>query len=132
MKQIDQNGQPVKCLQTKVRAQIWDTAGQERYQSLGTSFYRGADCCFLVYDITNKSSLDNIENWWELFIQKSMIQDPETFPFMVVGNKTDLEDQRVVTEEQAQKFVKDLGNDIEHMETSAKDNTNVNQAFEFI
>ena len=48
---------------------------------------------------------------------------------MVVGNKTDLEEQRVVTEEQAQKFVKDLGNDIEHMETSAKDNTNVNQAF---
>ena len=56
-----------------VMLQIWDTAGQERYQSLGTSFYRGADCCFLVYDITNKSSLDNIENWWELFIQKSMI-----------------------------------------------------------
>ena len=33
--------------------QIWDTAGQERYQSLGTAFYSGADCCFLVYDITN-------------------------------------------------------------------------------
>ena len=37
-----------------VTLQIWDTAGQERYQSLGTAFYRGADCCFLVYDITNQ------------------------------------------------------------------------------
>ena len=41
-----------------VMLQIWDTAGQERYQSLGTAFYRGADCCFLVYDITNRRSLD--------------------------------------------------------------------------
>lgn len=80
--------------------QIWDTAGQERFQSLGTSFYRGADCCLLVYDITNKSSLDNIESWWELFIQKSMVQDQESFPFMVVGNKSDLaEEGRVVSTE---------------------------------
>jgi len=48
--------------------QIWDTAGQERYQSLGTAFYRGADCCFLVYDITNKASLDSIENWKNNFL----------------------------------------------------------------
>ena len=52
-----------------------------------------------------------------------MVQDPETFPFMVVGNKSDLNaDGRVVTTEQAQKFVKELGSGIEHIETSAKDN----------
>lgn len=51
-----------------VMLQIWDTAGQERYQSLGTAFYRGADCCFLVYDISNKASLDNIENWKDSFL----------------------------------------------------------------
>lgn len=48
--------------------QIWDTAGQERYQSLGTAFYRGADCCFLCYDITNKASLENIDNWKTSFL----------------------------------------------------------------
>jgi Ras-related protein Rab-7A len=59
-----------------------------------------------------------------------MVQDPETFPFMVVGNKSDMgADGRVVTTEQAQKFVKELGNEIEHIETSAKDNQNVAKAF---
>ena len=50
--------------------QIWDTAGQEKFRSLGGAFYRGADCCVLVYDITNRKvkvifikSCDNIESW---------------------------------------------------------------------
>lgn len=51
-----------------VTLQIWDTAGQERYQSLGTAFYRGADCAFLVYDITNNWSFDNVTNWRNSFL----------------------------------------------------------------
>ena len=51
-----------------VTLQIWDTAGQERYQSLGTAFYRGADCAFLVYDITNTWSFDNVANWKNSFL----------------------------------------------------------------
>ncbi len=85
-----------------VTLQIWDTAGQERYQSLGTAFYRGADCAFLVYDITNSWSFDNIPNWKNSFLQKSMVSMPETFPFMVVGNKLDLaDDSRAVEKSQA-------------------------------
>ena len=76
-----------------VTLQIWDTAGQERYQSLGTAFYRGADCAFLVYDITNTWSFDNVANWKNSFLQKSMVSMPETFPFMVVGNKLDMADE---------------------------------------
>ena len=79
-----------------VTLQIWDTAGQERYQSLGTAFYRGADCAFLVYDITNNWSFDNLQNWKQSFLQKSMVSMPESFPFMVVGNKIDLESERTV------------------------------------
>ena len=52
-KEIDIDGK-------NVTLQIWDTAGQERYQSLGTAFYRGADCALLVYDITNNWSFDNL------------------------------------------------------------------------
>lgn len=74
--------------------QIWDTAGQERYQSLGTAFYRGADCCLLVYDITNLASYENVMTWKNSFLQKSMVVMPESFPFMVVGNKIDLESDR--------------------------------------
>ena len=51
-----------------VTLQIWDTAGQERYQSLGTAFYRGADCAFLVYDITNQNSFEQIATWKHSFL----------------------------------------------------------------
>jgi hypothetical protein len=48
--------------------QIWDTAGQERFQSLGVAFYRGADCCVLVYDVNVMKSFDNLDNWREEFL----------------------------------------------------------------
>lgn len=48
--------------------QIWDTAGQERFQSLGVAFYRGADCCVLVYDVNNSKTFDNLENWRDEFL----------------------------------------------------------------
>jgi len=48
--------------------QIWDTAGQERFQSLGVAFYRGADCCVLVYDVNVMKSFDNLNHWREEFL----------------------------------------------------------------
>ena len=112
-----------------VTLQIWDTAGQERYQSLGTAFYRGADCAFLVYDITNNWSFENVPNWKNSFLQKSMVTSPETFPFMVIGNKLDLEEEnRVVERVQAEAYCKKDGK-MAFMETSARDNLNVEQAF---
>lgn len=112
-----------------VTLQIWDTAGQERYQSLGTAFYRGADCAFLVYDITNNWSFENVPNWKNSFLQKSMVSMPESFPFMVIGNKVDLQDEeRAVDRETAEKYCTTDGN-MEFVETSAKDNINVEEAF---
>lgn len=49
---------------------IWDTAGQERFQSLGVAFYRGADCCVLVYDVNVMKSFDTLENWHEEFLKQ--------------------------------------------------------------
>ena len=51
-----------------VSQQIWDTAGQERFQSLGVAFYRGADCCVLVYDVNVMKSFDNLDNWRDEFL----------------------------------------------------------------
>lgn len=48
--------------------QIWDTAGQERFQSLGVAFYRGADCCVLVYDVNNAKTFDDLDNWRDEFL----------------------------------------------------------------
>lgn len=48
--------------------QIWDTAGQERFQSLGVAFYRGADCCVLVYDVNTQKTFENLDNWRDEFL----------------------------------------------------------------
>ena len=72
--------------------QLWDTAGQERFQSLGTAFYRGADACIIVYDISNPASQQNLGTWKDEFLIQSYPADPASFPFMVVANKVDLLD----------------------------------------
>ena len=55
-----------------VTMQVWDTAGQERYQSLGAAFYRGAEACILVYDITNPASFEHLNTWRQNFLDKAM------------------------------------------------------------
>ena len=79
-----------------------------------------------MYDISNQASLNNVPEWKNSFLQKSMVVSPDTFPFMVIGNKSDLgDDRRQVSCEQAMRVVRDLGSDIDLIETSAKDDSNV-------
>ncbi|CAM4802054.1 unnamed protein product [Rotaria magnacalcarata] len=112
-----------------VTMQIWDTAGQERFQSLGVAFYRGADCCILVYDVTSPTSFRSLDSWRDEFLIQAGPRDPENFPF-VIGNKTDL-DNRMVTARKAQNWCSEKTN-IPHFETSAKDGVNVEKAFETV
>lgn len=112
----------------QVTLQIWDTAGQERFQSLGGAFYRGADCCVLVYDITNSKSFESLESWRDEFLMQGSPKDPENFPFIVLGNKLDKASERKVEGVKAQKWCKSH-NSIEFFETSAKEANNVEQAF---
>lgn len=113
----------------EVTIQIWDTAGQERFQSLGVAFYRGADCCVLVFDVTNPKSFDNLESWKDEFLIQSSPSDPEAFPFVVLGNKVDEKEKRRVSAAKAEAF---CGSKISYFETSAKQATNVSAAFEEI
>lgn len=76
-----------------VNLQIWDTAGQERYQSLGSAFYRGADACVLVYDMTDARSFDALDSWRDEFLISAAPRDPDSFPFVVMGNKVDVIDR---------------------------------------
>jgi len=115
-----------------VTLQIWDTAGQERFQSLGVAFYRGADSCVLVHDITDSKSFDNLESWMDEFLVHAAPRNPETFPFVVLGNKADLASKkRQVQTQKAQSWCQSKGN-IPHFETSAKEAVNVEQAFQTI
>lgn len=110
--------------------QLWDTAGQERFQSLGVAFYRGADCCVLVYDVNNSKSFDTLDSWRDEFLIQASPMDPESFPFVVLGNKVDVEEsKRVISSKRATTFCQSKGG-IPYFETSAKEAVNVEQAFE--
>ncbi|CAG9328701.1 unnamed protein product [Blepharisma stoltei] len=114
-----------------ITLQIWDTAGQERFQSLGVAFYRGADCCILVYDITSTKSFESLSSWKDEFISQSNCRDPDNFPFVILGNKLDKEPERKVSNTKASQWCLANGN-IPLYETSAKDAINVEEAFQFI
>jgi Ras-related protein Rab-7A len=77
--------------------QIWDTAGQERFQSLGWRFFRGSDCCILVYDVTNPSTFQSIQKWQKNFLSQLELTDPSDFAFLLLGNKADLASKVVQT-----------------------------------
>ncbi|XP_013195400.1 ras-related protein Rab-7a [Amyelois transitella] len=113
-----------------VTMQIWDTAGQERFQSLGVAFYRGADCCVLVFDVTAPNTFKSLESWKDEFLIQASPRDPENFPFVILGNKVDLEN-RAVSAKRAQQWCQSK-NDIPYFETSAKEAVNVELAFQTI
>lgn len=107
----------------KIKLQIWDTAGQERFRTITTAYYRGAMGIMLVYDITNEKSFDNIKTWIKNIEQHAS----DAVEKMLLGNKCDMEDKRVITKEQGEKFAAEA--QIAFMETSAKADINVEAAF---
>jgi len=108
--------------------QIWDTAGQERFQSLGVAFYRGADCCALVFDVNDLKTFESLTNWKNEFLDHARPPNPDNFPFVIIGNKIDRPEGRVVQQKRAQAWCQEHGN-IPYFETSAKEGTNVENAF---
>ncbi len=111
-----------------VTLQVWDTAGQEKFQSLGYAFYRGADCCILVYDITNRKSFEALQKWRDGFVENAGPEDVKNFPFLLLGNKLDREAERQVTASEGQEWARSHNN-ILFFETSAKEGHSVEDAF---
>ncbi len=108
----------------KIKMQIWDTAGQERFKNIIASYYRGAHGILLIYDVTDKDSFKNLSNWL-IEIEKNASKNVLK---ILIGNKTDLDDKRVITYNQGKEFADTYG--LKFIETSAKKNLNVNEAFE--
>ncbi|KAJ6852250.1 ras-related protein Rab11D-like [Iris pallida] len=106
-----------------VKAQIWDTAGQERYRAVTSAYYRGAVGALLVYDITKRQSFDHIPRW----LEELRSHADKNIVIMLIGNKSDLEDQRAVSVEDAKEFAQKEG--LFFLETSALEATNVEPAF---
>jgi small GTP-binding protein len=102
-----------------------DTGGAEKYRAITTNYYRNADCCLLVYDITEKDSFEEIKNFFNKKIKEICKPD---IPVILLGNKTDLESKRQVPSEDGANFCTENG--YMFMETSCLKNTNVSDAFE--
>ena len=105
------------------KIEMWDTAGQERYKSITSAYYKGAKGALLVYDTTSGQSFENISKWLSEIKEKT---NKET-KLILIGNKIDLKDSKVVSTELALAKAKEWGMPL--METSAKDATNVKEAF---
>ena len=106
-----------------IKAQIWDTAGQERYRAITKAYYKGAKGALLVYDISRKSSFDNIDNW---LIDLRTNGDKDII-IVLIGNKSDLIDKREVSKEEAELKAEQFN--IAFLETSAKSGENIDKAF---
>lgn len=106
---------------------LYDTNGQEQYDALSDIYYRDADGCLLVYDITNKESFDSIKN---TYIPKIKEKCKQNMQIVLIGNKLDLDYDRKVTYDEGSKLA--LDNNFHFKETSCVDNINVNKVFQTI
>ena len=101
-----------------------DTIGQEKYNALNENFYKQANCCLLVYDITNKESFNKIKNY---YVNKIKENCKSIVKVVLLGNKTDLNDKREVSDKDGHDLA--LQNEYIFMESSCKNNYNVSDAF---
>ncbi len=115
---IDTSEGPIKC-----KLQLWDTGGQERFSSIRPMYYRGSLGTVLVFDLTNSASFDHLPQWLEE-VRANIKAD---IPILLVGNKSDLIDQRAVSAKEISRFTNDFN--LYYMETSAKTGDGVGDCF---
>ena len=114
----------IKKHDKSIKLQIWDTAGQERYKSITNAYYKGSKGAFVVYDISRKSTFENVDKW----IDELKENATEDVHIMLVGNKTDLEDKREVQTEDVKKKAEQYK--VAFCETSALKGKNIEEAFD--
>ena len=107
-----------------IKLEIWDTCGQEIYRALISSFYRNSSLAILVYAIDNQESFENLESW----LDEIKAQTHPNLKIFLIGNKIDLEDNRVISKEKGEHFFS--SNNLDYfIETSAKTGFNAKKVF---
>jgi Ras-related protein Rab-8A len=106
-----------------MRLQLWDTAGQERFRSLTSNFFGRADGFVLTYDISNRPSFDHVIGW----MRDIKTRAPPDCDIVLCGNKSDLDNDRVVTLEEGKQLADEYG--VQFFETSALTGQNVEKMF---
>lgn len=110
-----------------VKLKIWDTAGQERFQNITQQYYKNADGILLVFDVTDRNSFEKTRDWMKQ-IQANTQKDD--IGIILVGNKTDLTDERQVSEPEGIKLAQEFG--IKYFETSACKGVNIHECFAYL
>ena len=109
-------------LKKKVKLQIWDTAGQEKYMSINKNLFQRVQGIILMYDITEKKTFDNLRHWMNTINQLA-----GEIPLILIGNKIDLVEERIIPKEKGEQFAND--NNIKFFESSGKNGENVEISF---
>ncbi len=118
---------------TKVTFQIWDLAGQDTFKTVRARFFRGAMAGLCIFDVTRRDSFMNLTSWIEELWRNS---GRGIVPIIILGNKSDLRDDKSVPVDQAKKYVQAIsgktarnGFNVHYLDTSAKTGQNINDAF---
>ena len=106
----------------KIRVQIWDTAGQEKYKSITKNLFLKVMGTLIIYDITNEQSFHKLKSWLSLIKEEC----GQHMQIVLVGNKTDIDTQRVISKEEVIKYAKE--ENVKYIETSSKTGENVLKA----
>jgi small GTP-binding protein len=109
----------------EIALKIWDTAGGERWRSLIPSYFRDAAFCLLVFSLEDETSFDELNSYW---FECARSSSPPSAKFVLIGNKSDLEGQRVISSERAHKYSDEIGA-IGYYETSALNGSGVRELF---
>ena len=115
---VDFFSKTIKYKGKTIKLQIWDSAGQEKFRSLIPNYIRGSSLVFIVYDITNRKSFENLQSWIDF------VNNIENSNIVILANKIDLENQRQVQTEEGKKFCTEKNYDF--FEVSAKEDNNLN------
>ena len=108
-----------------LKAKIWDSSGQERFKNIVVSASKNTQGIFLVYDVTKQETFNDLQGWID---SVKGTKDLKTFPFIIMANKIDLADKRVITHQQGKSFADNLS--IPYFETSAKTGEGLQEAFQ--
>ena len=111
----------IKVNSSIVRMQIWDTAGQEKFDSIASTYYKSADVVIFVYSINIRNSFERVSQWAKQVEEYSSIDEQQIR--ILIGNKVDLNNERVVSTDEGKDLAKKIGC-VHFVEVSCKDKTN--------